>query len=665
MIKLPNFSQWKRIFKVLNKKERVVLSVLFGLAFCCLVFLFSSFYLKNTEVVPASGGAYKEGLVGQPQYINPIYGETNDVDRDLIELVFSGPMSYDNNGQIVNDLAESYKISEDGKTYEFKLKDNIFWHDGKPLTSEDVIFTIKTIQNSDYKSPLRANWLEVESEIISERDFRLKLKSSYNSFLENCTLKIIPKHIWENILPESFALSFYNLRPVGSGPYKFRDLRQTDPGFIKSLTLKSNSNYYGKGPHISEISFIFFEKKEDLIKAAARKEIDGFSSVYLNGNPPPKNFIPYSFSTPRYFALFLNPEKTDFFSNKKIREALNYAVDKKELVDSLNNEFSGKYGVKNFQLVESPILPDFFGYNKPSESYPFDLEKAKNLLDEAGFTLHPSEKGEGFKENESGIRQKNIEKKPAFQFKTPMASGSKGKDVEELQKCLAKDSEIYNEEITGNFGNATKEAVIKFQKKYVESITNFGSVGNKTLKKLNEICMPPSQESLTLQFTITTVNQSVLIRAANILKSQLEKIGVSVEIKILNISDLKPAIKERNYETLLYGEAFGMLFDPYPFWHSSQKIDPGLNLSSYENKDADKLLKEGRETLDENEKKEKYEKFQDILLEDAPAIFLYNSGYVYLISNKIKGIETKKITDPARRFANVEEWHVKTKRAWK
>ena len=86
-----------------------------------------------------------------------------------------------------------------------------------------------------------------------------------------------------------------------------------------------------------------------------------------------------------------------------------------------------------------------------------------------------------------------------------------------------------------------------------------------------------------------------------------------------------------------FGEVLGSLPDPFTFWHSSQKNDPGLNLAGYENKEVDKLLKEARETLDESARKEKYETFQALLIEDAPCVFLYSPDYLYLISNKIKG----------------------------
>ena len=148
------------------------------LAFSSAAYLAIDFYINNTKVAPAYGGTYTEGVVGQPRFINPIYGETNDVDRSLIDLVYSGLMTYDKDGKIVNDLVKSYQVSDDGKTYTFQLKDNLYWQDGVPLTADDVIYTIKTIQNSDYKSPLRANWLNVDAEKISDKSFTFSLRFS-------------------------------------------------------------------------------------------------------------------------------------------------------------------------------------------------------------------------------------------------------------------------------------------------------------------------------------------------------------------------------------------------------------------------------------------------------------------------------------------------------
>lgn len=252
-MKFPKFSQWKQIFKILGRAERTFFLVLLTLAILSAIYLAISFYISNTKTAPAYSGTYTEGIVGQPRFINPIYGETNDVDRTLIDLTYSGLMTYDKDGKVINDLVKSYQVSDDGKTYTFQLKNNLYWQDGVPLTTDDVVYTIKTIQNSDYKSPLRANWLDIDVEKLSDISFAFSLNSPYNSFLENCTVKIIPQHIWKNVLPENFALSSYNLQPIGSGPYTISDIQGSNNGFIKSLALTANHRYYGKLPYLSLI----------------------------------------------------------------------------------------------------------------------------------------------------------------------------------------------------------------------------------------------------------------------------------------------------------------------------------------------------------------------------------------------------------------------------
>ncbi len=671
-MKFPSFSQWKQIFKILKRGEKITLLVFSVLLVASLAFLSVQFYLNRTTIVPAFGGTYTEGVVGQPRFINPIYGETNDVDRTLIDLIFSGLMTYDKNGNIINDLADSYDISGDGKTYTFTLKDAT-WHDGKPLTSDDVLFTIKTIQNSDYKSPLRASWIDVETEKISDKSFTFTLKQPYNSFLENCTLKILPKHIWENISPENFILSSYNLQPIGSGPFIFKNLNQTNTGFIETLQLDSNRKYYHKTSFIASITFKFFQKAEDLVKAANSRSIQGFNLASFDktqldvekeikqGWSKNEKFSVYSFSLPRYFAVFFNNQKPSLFFDQNIRNAMNDAVNKEELVQKIST-----YAGDNITAIDSPILPDFYGFEKPTAPK-FDTKQANALLDKAGF-----------KENGSaplvvggaGPREKTTTKKPAFQFKSYLKIGSKGTEVTQLQGCLAhlpnsNFGDLLKNETNGTYGKGTENAVTEFQKQYLPDQKPTGETGTGTRKKLNELCAAPTQNSQLLQFTLVTINQPQLLQVANLLKDYWAVVGVSVDIKALSITELKPIIKNRDYDALLYGETLGMKPDLYPFWYSSQKQDPGLNLSLYENKDVDKLLKDSRQVLDENKKKQDLEKIQNTILNDAPALFLYSPDYVYWASQLVEGINTTKIADPSKRFININNWYISTKRVWK
>ncbi len=655
----PKKNQWRQFFKILSLKEKIFFLFFFFSFLISGLYLFTDFYFKKTKLIPAYGGEYIEGVIGFPRYINPVYAPLSEVDSDLTELIFSGLVKYGKDGKLELDLAKEYQILEDGKVYQFHLKDNLFWSDGHPLTVDDIIFTIETIQNPEIKSPLRPAWLGVEVEKISEKIVQFKLKNSSAVFLENCTLKIIPKHIWGQVPPSNFSRSISNLNPLGSGPYKLAGLSEDKSGKIVSLSLVENHYYYGKKPYLSKITFRFYETPQELILAFQRGEIDGFGwNNFENLNFSFENFNLYRFSLPRYFAVFFNLKNSKLFSEKEVRVALNYATDKEELLKSI------LFG--DGQIIHSPILPHLYGFEPPKNIYHFDLEKAKEILKNAGFK---DEDGDGFLE-------KTIEKEPPFQFKNDLVFGMKSDEVKELQKCLAKDKEVYPEgEISGYFGQKTKEAVIRFQEKYKEEILKpigrekgTGEVKELTRKKLNEICFQKPVEKIPLKFSLLTGDQKILIETANILKKQWERLGAEVEIKIVDQATLEREIlRKKEFDALLYGEMFRLIIDPFPYWHSSQKYELGYNLSNYENKKVDLLLEEIRKSLDENIRKEKLEEFQDLLIEDAPAIFLFTPNYTYIVSKKIQGISYPErfIVDFSKRFLGIENWYLNTKRVLK
>lgn len=561
--KFPSWHQWQKIPSVLTKKERYFVLGLLILAVVSLFGWMVFYNLKHTILVPNYGGNFSEGVVGSPQYINPILSQTNDADRDLSELIFSGLMKYNSKGELVPDLAEKFNIGDNGKIYDFFLRKDIKWHDGNPFTADDVVFTINAIQNPDYRSPLRINWSGAEVEKIDEWTIRFKLKTPYAPFLSNTTVGIAPSHIWKNILPEKFLLAPENLEPIGTGPYKFKKLEKDKEGFVSSVELEAFGEYSLTRPFIEKIYVYFYPGEEELIKAYNRGKLNNLALISnqnknaLRGVNVKANI--YRLNLPRYFAVFFNQSKSKALSDKNVRLALNYATDKKEIIEKA---LSGE-GTQ----VDSPIPFGVFGQNEKIKIYEFNLEKAIETLEDAGWK----------DDDNDGVREKK-------------------------------------------------------------------------------------EDKLEIELITTDLNQ--LRQSADIIKEQWAKIGVKVNVVIYNIAEIQQEyVRPREYQAILFGEVLGLDPDPYSFWHSSQKKDPGLNLALYDNKEVDTLLKDARQVVNNDELRAKeYEQFQQYVINDAPVVFLYSPYQLYISAKKIKGIEPGNIVLPSKRFADISNWYTKTQR---
>jgi len=373
-----------QIFNGFTKNERSIFLAAVSV-FLITGILWTVFIIQNsTTEIPVKSKWYKEGIVGQPIAINPVLAGNNDVDRDLIELLFSGLI----------DLSENYKISPDGQTWNIILKPDLHWSDGKPLTSEDVIFTIDAIQNSDSRSPLFLTWQGIITDRISEREIEFTIRTPYAFFLDNLRdLKIIPKHIFGSIPVENFRLSSFNLEPVGNGPYKFDEFEKRSDGFITNYLLSSNKYFSGGDPYIEKIEVKFYQDNSQLIKAFNLKKVDGFGG--LNPGNLEELRLGYKLlekSIPQYYAIFINKNSNPSLTNQKILSALNLATNKEKIV---NQVFKAKATV-----INEPILPIISGYDASADpGSEFSTEKAALLLDE-----------EGWIKNEKNIREKKIGK---------------------------------------------------------------------------------------------------------------------------------------------------------------------------------------------------------------------------------------------------------------
>jgi peptide/nickel transport system substrate-binding protein len=540
--KIPTGSQFKHLPKFLNPKENLLIKIFGLVALINIIYLGTVFIRQHLQYTPAYGGVYTEAMVGYPKTINPLYASSRDVDNDLSRLIYSSLFKYDTTGVVVPDLAASYQVSDNGKEYTVVLQTNAKWHTGDPVSADDVIFTLNLIKDESYRSPLRTELANVNAEKIDDQTVKFILPEAYAPFLEMLTFGIMPKSIWENISPDSASLADLNLKPIGSGPYKFKSLVKSKSGDLKEYHLEANEDYYGQKPYIKNINFKFFADYTEAIKSFDNNQLDGLS--YLPFNQRSELLVKdsanmFELVRPQIVGIFFNKDKNKALADKNVRASLAQAIDKEGLV---NDIFSGVY-----QLADSPILKNSPYYNDNVTRYDYSVDAAK--------------------------------------------AGLNGK----LSKVV---------------------------------------------------------------LTVIDLNSNVAV--ANKIQTDWSVAGVQVELKIIPLEQAATIIKNRDFEALLYGQVVGGDPDVSAFWHSSQIGSKGLNIAGYSNAEVDKLLTEAKSSISDADRLAKYQRFQEIVSSEIPAIFLYSPTYTYVQSKKIKGFSGQAIIEPADRFSAVSNWYIKT-----
>lgn len=402
----PSRKQLKHIGRYLTAPEKrsvilAVLVLLFGLGASAFIF-----YREHQVTLPARGGGYVEAAVGEPRFVNPILASGNDTDTDLASLIFSGLLRLDREGHLVPDLASEYSVSEDGKTYVFKLRDKVLWHDGTALSARDVVATIDYIKDPTWNSPLLAQFKNVKAEASDNLTVIFTLTEAYSPFLSSLTLGILPEHRWGNIQPESASRSELNLKPVGTGPFRFKSLAKNRRGAIGNYTLVRNENYYGDKPYLDTITFEFYPTYSEAAAAVSDKRTDGVS--YLPPEMRAKTLKSravriYQMRLPEAVAVFLNPNRNPSLRAKEVRQALNLAIDR----DIILREAAPPGSLPVF----GPITPGLTGFHPMVKKYEIDRNAAAQLLDTAGWKTDETD----------GLRKKEVKNAAGETEKQPLS----------------------------------------------------------------------------------------------------------------------------------------------------------------------------------------------------------------------------------------------------
>jgi peptide/nickel transport system substrate-binding protein len=311
----------------------------------------------------------KEGIVGQPQYINPVLSLANQIDNDLVSLVYPKLFRWNTKDEFAQELVENLVVSEDGKNYTITIKKDLKWEDNTPITIDDVIFTIEKIQDKELNSPLYSAFSGVSIEKKNDLEVALILQNSYSPFLYSLDFGILPKHLWDKTPSTNFRLSELNIRPVGGGMFSFKSLEKSNSGTIKKIRLKTNPNFFGTVPSITELVFNFYDSEEKLVNDLKTNKIQ--AATIQTSLPENDKFVINTIQTSRYFAIFMNVQQK-LFERKEIREALSLAIDQ----NYITNEILA--GTANPQQGPLPIASKF----STESTGVFDVQRAKNILSE-------------------------------------------------------------------------------------------------------------------------------------------------------------------------------------------------------------------------------------------------------------------------------------------
>jgi peptide/nickel transport system substrate-binding protein len=361
--------------------------VLLALAGLAMVMMLLSYQVQSAALcavsVPAPGGAFVEGIVGRPLSLNPLLSDPYPVDRELVNLIYDGLVAYDETGQVVPALAESWSLSEDNLTLTFTLQDGLLWHDGRPVTTEDVAFTYGLMRDESFPGPanLFTLWQSVTITIIDERQIQFTLPQPYAPFIEATTRGILPAHLLSGISAADLPTSAFNQAPVGTGPFMVQpgqDWQRTG-----RLRLTPNPNHWREGTQISDLEFRFFANTDDTLAAYHAGEIHAINKLPATLVPEvaaEDNTRLFTSIAPRYSALFFNLSETGAgtLKAKEVRQALAYGLDRTTLVDNVLNG----QGVE----FEGPYLPTAWSYRADLLTvYTYQPDTAAALLDAAGW----------------------------------------------------------------------------------------------------------------------------------------------------------------------------------------------------------------------------------------------------------------------------------------
>lgn len=367
---------------------QIVIAVISGLLVTALL---SGLALSTTTVSrPLAGGTYVEAIVGRPTHINPLLNDplADPPGRDIIVLMFDGLTRIGTDGLPRAALAEGWTIDQSGTTYTFSLRRDAFWHDGEPFDAGDVIFTIQTVQRSDFPGdPTLANlWRNVEMERIDDHTIVFSLTAPYARFLSETRIPILPEHMLTGVPIEQWPQTRFARHPIGTGPYQLVELTH------EHALLEANPHYFGKVPFIEQMELRFIDSPHMALSALINEEVEALGSratPELSKVDIPGTYRKIRLPLDEYAVLTFNMRQEPL-DNGDMRRALAYGLDKNMLIEQALDGLAVP--------IDTPILPGWWTYTPNSDLYTVDPALAAQILDTLGYS--PNAQGQRSRDGE-------------------------------------------------------------------------------------------------------------------------------------------------------------------------------------------------------------------------------------------------------------------------
>jgi peptide/nickel transport system substrate-binding protein len=330
---------------------------------------------KETGYEPAYGDTLITGSIGEPSVLIPMLAG-DSASHDIAGLIFNGLVKYDTDLSIIGDLAESWEISKDGLIITFHLKKGVKWSDGVEFTASDVLFGFNTIIDEKTPTAYKEDFLQVsKAEVLDKYTFRVTYKKPFAPALSSWgNLVVLPEHLLKG---KDITKTTMTREPVGLGPYK---LKKWVPG--QELILESYKDYFEGRPYIDGYIYRIIPDPATMFLELQAGGLDMMGLTPLQYTKQTdteifkKNFQKFRYPVFSYTHMAFNL-RHPWFKDKRIRQAIAYAIDKKEIIDVV------LFGLGS--PATGPYVPNTWPYNPDVKNYEYNPEKAKQLLREAGW----------------------------------------------------------------------------------------------------------------------------------------------------------------------------------------------------------------------------------------------------------------------------------------